>query len=84
MATTKSSPALETAARAGFSGATYDPRQHGMQTSDCHAAFIVGQRIRFLAGSLPTGVRKGRGDTVHANGHLWRVNFAAGTANTTN
>jgi hypothetical protein len=72
----KTDPQLEEAARSGFNGDAYDPQRHGMRTSDKHAAFIVGKRLKFMACKDVFGVRKSRGDRVHANGFVWQVTFS--------
>lgn len=78
--TTKSNPALQQAAEDGFNGKAFSASEHGCPTSAKASAFYVGRRIAFLAGTAPSGVRSGRGMTVHANGHLWDVRWGASGA----
>lgn len=62
-------------ARDGFHGVPFDHQKHGMLTSPAHAAYCLGEHLRQIGGAEPTGVRPGRGDLMHANGILWRLNW---------
>lgn len=75
MAIIKSCPELTAAAIDAFNGAAFDPQKHGMQTSDKCAAFYVGRHLKSTGHQPPFGLRKSRGDTMHANGSLWSLKW---------
>lgn len=63
------------AAADGYSGAAYNPAAHGMLTSSLHAAYCVGEFFRATGRTAPAEVRPGRGDLMHCNGMLFRLNW---------
>lgn len=76
MATDKHADTLR-AAQDGFKGQEFDQARHGMFTSSMHAAFCLGRHLRDTGRSAPRGVRPGRGDLMHANEIVWRLNWAS-------
>lgn len=64
------------AALDGYAGAPYDYTKHGMHTSTNHAAFCLGQHLQATGRTAPRAVRRGRGDLMHCNDMLFRLNWA--------
>lgn len=75
MSTDKHASTLR-AALDGFEGQEFDHARHGLFTSTHHAAFCLGQFLRDTGRTAPRGVRPGRGDLMHGNDCLWRLNWA--------
>ena len=63
------------AARDGYAGAEFNHEAHGMITSELHAAFCTGQHMRDTGRTEPTECRPGRGDRVHCNGLLFKLDW---------
>ena len=55
----------------GFSGKPFS----GLFTSTMHAAHCIGAHMRSTGRSMPRDVRPGRGDAMHCNDMLFRLNW---------
>jgi hypothetical protein len=49
----------------------------GLYTSAMHAAFCIGRHLAETGRTAPHDVWPGRGDLIHANGMLWRLNWTS-------
>ena len=67
----------DAAASDGYAGAEYNPLRHGLLTSSVHAAFCLGRHLHETGRSAPRDVRPGRGDLMHANDMLWRLDWSS-------
>jgi hypothetical protein len=72
---TKQDPRTLQCAVDGFQGVPYDARAHGLLTSTNHAAYCVGEWMRESGRTMPQEVRPSRGDTMHVNGMLVRLDW---------
>jgi len=64
------------AARDGFEMVPYDAARHGLLTSPKHAAYCVGRWLRESGRAAPSEVRPSRGDLMHCNGMLVRLQWS--------